>query len=102
MEDLVITTKADNHTMQRSLLVFENAIKSEETKKQYLYQLEKLRRWTGIKDYDSLLEGPDNKIQILLEDYLFHLKKTLSPKYDSTTKIRIKTIQNGNEFWQLP
>jgi len=79
MEDLVITPKGDNHIMQRSLLVFENAIKSVETKKQYLYQLEKFRRWTGIKDYDSMLEGPDNKIQILLEDYLFHLKKTLSP-----------------------
>ena len=79
MKDLVITPKADNNIMQRSLLVFENAIKSEATRKQYLYQLEKFRNWAGIKDYDSLLEAPDKEIQTLLEDYLFYLKKRLSP-----------------------
>ena len=79
MKDLVITHKADKDTMQRSLVVFENAIKSEETKKQYMYQLEKFRNWAGIKDHDNLLEAPDKEIQVLLEDYLFHLKKTLSP-----------------------
>jgi len=79
MKDLVITPKPDSNIMQRSLLVFENAIKSEATKKQYLYQLEKFRTWAGIKDCDSLLEAPDKQIQILLEDYLFYLKKKLSP-----------------------
>ncbi|MGH9999011.1 MAG: hypothetical protein ACRD90_04020 [Nitrosopumilaceae archaeon] len=50
MKDLVITPKEDKDVMQRSLVVFENAIKSEETKKQYLYQLEKFRNWTEIRD----------------------------------------------------
>lgn len=79
MKDLVITPSKDTTTMQRSLLVFENAIKSEATKKQYLYQLEKFRTWAGIKDCDSLLEASDKQIQTLLEDYLFYLKKKLSP-----------------------
>jgi len=79
MKDLVIIPKQDRITMQRSQLIFENAIKSEATRRQYLYQLEKFRNWAKVKDFDSLLEAPEKNIQILLEDYLFHLKKELSP-----------------------
>ena len=79
MNDLFIIPKPYDTGMQRSLLVFENAIKSEATKKQYLYQLERFRNWTKINDYDVLLQAPDKEIQVLLEDYLFYLKKKYSP-----------------------
>ena len=65
--------------MQRSLLVFENAIKSEFTKNNYLKQLGLFLKWSKIKDHDSLLKVPNDQLQIMLEDYLFHLKKTVSP-----------------------
>lgn len=61
--------------MQRSLVLFENAIKSEATRKAYLYQLEKFREWMKAKDYDALLDAPEKQIQVFLEDYLFYLKK---------------------------
>jgi len=65
--------------MQRSLIIFEEAIKTEATRKAYLYQLEQFRKWTKIKDFDSLLQAPQKNIQELLEDYVMHLKKKVSP-----------------------
>lgn len=64
---------------QRSLLLFEQAIKSESTRKTYLYQLTKFREWAEIKDCNGLLQAPQKDIQILLEDYVMYLKKTISP-----------------------
>ena len=66
-------------TRQRSMLMFEQAIKSEATKKAYLYQLTKFREWTEIKTFDGLMQAPQKDIQILLEDYVMYLKKTISP-----------------------
>ncbi len=65
--------------MQRSLTIFEGAIKTEATREAYLYQLEKFRQWTKIKDFDSLLQAPQKNIQELLEDYVMYLKKKVSP-----------------------
>lgn len=65
--------------MQRSLLLFENAIRSENTKKLYMHHLNKFLEFTKIKDYDSLLSVSKEQLQVFLEDYLFYLKKRLSP-----------------------
>lgn len=65
--------------MQRSLLVFENAIKSEATRKAYRYQLERFRVWANVKDYDELLSLSEKQIRRLLEDYLFYQKGKVSP-----------------------
>jgi len=65
--------------MQRSILLFEEAIKTEATRKAYHYQLEQFLKWTKIKNFDSLLQADDKSIQILLEDYAMHLKKKVSP-----------------------
>jgi site-specific recombinase XerD len=64
---------------QRSLLLFEESIQSPNTKKLYLHHLNKFIKYYAMKDYDSLLTIPDAKLQEMLEDYLIHLKKTLSP-----------------------
>lgn len=64
---------------QRAMLLFEQAIRSEATKKVYKYQLEKFREWSKIKNYDGLLQAPKKNIQELLEDYVMYLKKTISP-----------------------
>lgn len=65
--------------MSRSLLKFENAIKSEATKKLYKYYLKKFVEYTNLKDSDSLLKIQDSLLQEQLEDYLFYLKKKISP-----------------------
>src|SRR5690242_15645138 len=44
-----------------------------------MHHLGKFMKHYIIKDYDSLLAVPDAKLQVMLEDYLFYLKKHLSP-----------------------
>lgn len=65
--------------MQRSLLKFENAIKSEETKKLYNYYLKKFLEWCKIPSHDGLLQLKDSFLQEILEDYLFYQKNRISP-----------------------
>jgi len=79
---------------QRSIAVFENSIRSEGTRKTYRHALEKFKEYYKIKDFDSLLTIPDEKIQVMLEDYLFHLKKLVSPN-------SIPTIMAGIELFFL-
>ncbi len=64
---------------QRSMLLFEQAIKTEATKKAYKYQLTKFKEWAKIKNFNGLLEAPQKDIQVMLEDYVMYLKKTISP-----------------------
>jgi hypothetical protein len=50
------------------MLLFEQAIKSEATKKAYQYHLKKFRTWAKIKNYDGLFQAPQKQIQEMLED----------------------------------
>jgi|APSaa5957512535_1039671.scaffolds.fasta_scaffold01792_6 integrase len=63
---------------QRSMLLFEQAIKSPVTRKVYKYNLKRFLEWSKIKNYDGLLQAPQKQIQELVEDYVFHLKNTVS------------------------
>jgi len=65
--------------MQRSILIFENSIKSDATQKTYLYHLSKFMKFFQIPDYDKLASIPTEKMQIMVEDYVMDLKKKLSP-----------------------
>lgn len=65
--------------MQRCMLLFENSIKSKETLRLYKYNLDRFLNRAKIKDAESLLKLSDERLQILLEDYLFYLKKLVSP-----------------------
>ncbi len=60
--------------MQRSLLIFENSIRSPVTRIEYKYQLQMFLEFTGIKDHDSLAALDPEKIQSLLEDYILDMK----------------------------
>ncbi len=80
-------------TKSRSLLVFEQAIKSDETKKIYLYWLDKFREYSGSKTYDSLLLVDSKELQIKLEDYLFDLKKSKSSYARSTIEAIFYSIE---------
>jgi hypothetical protein len=64
--------------MQRNMLLFENSTKSSTTRKTYLYHLGKFMSFCEVKDYDELAALPQKKLQIVMEDYVKHLKKTIS------------------------
>ncbi|MCH7647799.1 MAG: hypothetical protein IIA83_04240 [Thaumarchaeota archaeon] len=61
--------------MQRSLLLFENSLKTEATREKYLYYLGRFKDFYKLKDYDSMLTIPIKQLQIMLEDYVMMLKK---------------------------
>ncbi len=82
---------------QRSLLVFEQAMKTEATSKAYLFQLDKFRKYYRLKDYDSILTIEPKKLQIMVEDYLFYLKKRLSPSSVKQTFFPIELFLSMND-----
>ena len=61
----------------RSLIVFENSIKSEYTKRAYIYGLRKFVQFHRLENITSILTVPDKELQVMLEDWLFYLKKKL-------------------------
>jgi len=61
--------------VQRSLLLFENAIKTEASYQTYKYGLDKFKDTFKLKDYDSILKIEDKKLQEMVEDYIIMLKK---------------------------
>jgi len=68
----------------RCLVIFEESIKSAETKKAYFFALEKFRKWADLGNHDDLLEADEKSIQRLLEDYVISLKGKISPNTFNT------------------
>ena len=58
---------------QRSMLIFENSIKSDATRKTYLYHLNHFLKFYHIKDYDGLAGIAHEKLQIMVEDYVMQV-----------------------------
>jgi len=80
MESVVIYEKFLYYFMkQRSLLIFEESIKSSKSKKNYLYHIKYLLKFSKIKDYDGLIKVPTEQMQTILEDYVMYLKRTVNP-----------------------
>ena len=84
--------------MQRSLLLFQNIIKTEETRKNYTYYLDKFISFYKIKDYDSLVTIPQEKIQVMVEDYVMDLKKRVSPNSVPTFLYGIQAFFDSNDI----
>jgi integrase len=81
MEIVLITQYAYRVSVvdSRSILLFESAIKTEATKKQYLYALNRFLIFAKIDHADVLITLKEPAIMVMLEDYLFYLKKRISP-----------------------
>ncbi|PBO84912.1 MAG: integrase [Thaumarchaeota archaeon] len=83
--------------MQRSILIFENTIKSPATRKTYLYHLNKFMSFFHVKDYDELAAIPQEKLQIMMEDYVMHLKKIISPNTINIPIAAVKAFLDCND-----
>lgn len=84
--------------MQRSLTVFLEGCKSEHTKKQYQYYLDRFKDHYKLKDYDSMLAIEPTQIQIMIEDYVMDLKKKVSPNTVPTMIFGIKSFYEANDI----
>lgn len=83
--------------MQRSLLLFENSLKSEHTREKYLYYLNQFKDFYKLKDYDSMLTIEIKQLQIMVEDYVMMLKKKISPNSVNTYMAGIQAFFETND-----
>lgn len=60
-------------------MLFDEPIKSEYIRKDYNVQLKPFRRYAELSSNKNLLSMTQDRLQILLEDYLMHLKRTTNP-----------------------
>ncbi len=74
--------------VSRSLLLFQNTIKSKKTLDDYTKHLNRFIKFAKLHDPDELPKLSSDKIQELLEDYVIHLKKRVSPN-------SVPTYMNG-------
>jgi len=83
--------------MSRCIDLFEGAIHSEATLKQYRYNLDKFLKFVKVRNYDELLALEDQVLQMKLEDYLFYLRKTVSPNSIPTTFAPLELFFSMND-----
>jgi len=89
---------------QRSMLLFEQTVKSPYTLRNYREHLKRFLKFSNLIDYDSLLRLSKDDIQILLEDYVMYLKKTVGPNSVDTMMRGIKHFYVINKiglYWDL-
>ena len=72
-------TEKDDQPMERSLLLFENSVKSKITFREYLKLLEKFREFCNADSFDSLSRIEPPKLQEKLEDYIMLRKRQINP-----------------------
>ena len=70
----VKSSSIPSNPMQKSVILFQSAIRSDKTQKLYMKTLEKFREYFLIKDYDSFVSIDSKKFQEMIEDYVLHLR----------------------------
>ena len=81
----------------RCILLLQNATKSENTYKNYLYNLNRFKKYFKIKDFDGLLEIDSKKINEMIEDWLMYLRNKLSPNSIPTMYYALELFFSMND-----
>ena len=68
-----------NMTKQRSLILFEESIRSKYTKHNYTSNLNRFLKFAGIDSPNRMLSISQSTLQRMLEDYLMELKRNTNP-----------------------
>ncbi len=81
----------------RCILLLQSAIKTEATLNSYIYNLHRFRKFWKIKDFDSLLKIEPKKINEMIEDWLMHLRKNVSPNSVPTMYYGVELFFSMND-----
>ena len=84
--------------MERSLLLFQNSLKSEKSFVTYFKNLDFFRKFVGSEDFDSITRISQEKLQVFLEDYVMSLKGRISPNTIPTYYFPIQTFLETNDI----
>lgn len=82
----------------RAFSIFESSIKSDYSRKQYRYQLDRFISHYKLRDYDSILKVDPKQLQIMIEDYILHLKTKLSPNSFDTPIAALQLFLELNDI----
>ena len=85
-------------TVQHSLMMFQESLKSKESVKNYTFLVEKFMEYSEIKDFDSIVAIEQKELQKMVETYVIHLKKKISPNTIATYVNPIKTFLEANDI----
>lgn len=83
---------------ERTIRIFTNSLKSPETREKYVYLVERFKKFYHLKNYDSMISIPAEKLQIMVEDYVMELKNKLSPNTVPDYYWPIKAFFESNDI----
>jgi len=82
---------------QHSLMMFEESIKSDSTRKKYIYLVKLFKDYYKIKDFDGITKFDKTEIQKMVETYVIHIKKEINPNTMPSYINPIKTFLEVND-----
>lgn len=79
-------------------MMFQESLRSPESVKMYTYLVEKFMKFHHLLDFDSVVKLEKIEIQKLVETYVIHLKKQVSPNTIPSQANAIKTFLEVNDI----
>jgi len=79
-------------------MMFQESLRSQESVKMYTYLVEKFMKFHNLKDFDSVVKIEKKELQKLVETYVIHLKKKVSPNTLPSQANAIKTFLEANDI----
>lgn len=83
---------------QQSLIMFQESLRSEHTRKTYTKLVGMFRDYHNIQDFDSILNVEQSDLQKMVETYVIHIKKNINPNTIPTYVNPIKTFLETNDI----
>ena len=83
---------------QYSLMIFQESLRSQESVKMYTYLVMKFMKFHNLKDFDSVVKIEKKELQRLVETYVIHRKKKISPNTLPSEANAIKTFLEANDI----
>ena len=84
--------------MERSILLFQNSLKSEKSFVTYYKNLNFFRKFLRVDDFDSITRIDPKNLQVSLEDYVMDLKGRINPNTVPTYYFPIQTFLETNDI----
>jgi len=79
-------------------MIFQESLRSEESVKMYTYLVMKFMKFHNLQDFDSVVKIEKKELQKLVETYVIHLKKNVSPNTLPSQANAIKTFLESNDI----
>ncbi|MGY5148623.1 MAG: tyrosine-type recombinase/integrase [Candidatus Nitrosopumilus sp. bin_68KS] len=82
---------------QHSLIMFQESLQSEHTRKKYTQLVSMFKDYHKIHDFDGILNFKQSDLQMMVETYVIHIKKIINPNTIPTYINPIKTFLETND-----